>query len=231
MNFYNKILLVLHVGYSISENYKKMDITDLLQGPMKDIIISQVGNQLGLENSDQTNSAVDGVFATLLNAVANNASSPEGQNSLLSALDRDHDGSILNDLGGFLSGMVQPQNPNTTNGAGILKHILGDQQSTAADAISKSSGIDSSKIIQIMTTLAPIVLGYLGKAKATQQPQAEQGGGFLDILTGATKTVNQQPSNQGFFSKMMDKDGDGSMVDDLAEMGFKSIFGKILGGK
>ena len=65
-----------------------------------------------------------------------------------------------------------------------------------------------------MTTLAPIVLGYLGKAKATQQPQAEQGGGFLDILTGATKTVNQQPSNQGFFSKMMDKDGDGSMVDD-----------------
>jgi hypothetical protein len=100
------------------------------------------------------------------------------------------------------------------------------------NAISKSSGIDTSKIIQIMTTLAPVVLGYLGKAKATQQPeQAEQGGGFLDILTGATKTVNQQPSNQGFFSKMMDKDGDGSMIDDIAEMGFKSIFGKMLGGK
>ncbi len=209
-----------------------MDITDLLQGPMKDIIISQVGNQLGLGDSEQTNTAVDGVFATLLNAVAQNASTPEGQNSLLSALDRDHDGSILNDLGGFLSGMVQPQNPKTTNGAGILKHILGDKQNTAVESISKASGIDSSKIIQLMITLAPIVLGYLGKAKATQQTQPDQGGGgLLDILTGATKTVNQQPSNQGFFSRMMDKDGDGSMVDDLAEMGFKSVFGKILGGK
>ena len=209
-----------------------MDITDLLQGPMKDIIISQVGNQLGLGDSEQTNTAVDGVFATLLNAVAQNASTPEGQNSLLSALDRDHDGSILNDLGGFLSGMVQPQNPKTTNGAGILKHILGDKQNTAVESISKASGIDSNKIIQLMITLAPIVLGYLGKAKATQQTQPDQGGGgLLDILTGATKTVNQQPSNQGFFSRMMDKDGDGSMVDDLAEMGFKSVFGKILGGK
>jgi hypothetical protein len=33
---------------------------------MKDIIISQVGKQLGLENSDQTNSAVDGVLATIV---------------------------------------------------------------------------------------------------------------------------------------------------------------------
>lgn len=208
-----------------------MDITDLLQGPMKEVIINQMGAQLGLGDSTQTNAAVDGVFATLLNAVANNASTPEGQNSLLSALDRDHDGSILNDVGGFLSGMVQPQNPNTANGSGILNHILGDNKDAAAASISKASGIDSGKIIQIMTTLAPIVLGYLGKAKSAQQSQPEQGGSLMDIITGATKTVNQQPSNQGFFSKMMDKDGDGSMVDDLAEMGFKSIFGNILGRK
>ncbi|MBL0100110.1 MAG: DUF937 domain-containing protein [Saprospiraceae bacterium] len=66
-----------------------MDITDLLQGPLKDVIINQVGKQLGLGDSQQTNTAVDGVFATLLNAVSHNAATPEGQNSLLSALDRD----------------------------------------------------------------------------------------------------------------------------------------------
>ncbi len=214
-----------------------MDITDLLQGPLKDVIINQVGKQLGLGDSQQTNTAVDGVFATLLNAVSHNAATPEGQNSLLSALDRDHDGSILNDLAGFLSGTVKPQNPNTTNGAGILNHLLGSQQNVAAETISRASGIDAEKIAQLMATLAPIVLGYLGKAKAAQQPQAvqqpqaTQGGGLLDLLSGATKTVNQQPSNQNLFSKMLDSDGDGSMVDDLAEMGFKSIFGKILGGK
>jgi hypothetical protein len=217
-----------------------MDITDLLQGPMKDIIINQVGSQLGLGNSQQTNSAVDGIFATLLNAVSHNASTPEGAGGLMSALDRDHDGSILNDLGGFLSGAVKPENPNTANGTGILNHLLGDKQETAAASISKVSGIDTGKILQMMATLAPVVLGMLGKFKnqtAPQQPQQsqaqapQQGGGLLDFIQNATKTVNQQPATQSIFSKLLDKDGDGNMMDDLAEMGMKSIFGKFLGGK
>lgn len=214
-----------------------MDITDLLQGPMKDLIINQVGQQLGLGDSKQTNSAVDGVLATLMNAISHNASTPEGAGGLMAALDRDHDGSILNDLGGFLSGAVQPQNPNTANGTGILNHLLGDKQETAAESISKSSGIDTGKILSMMATLAPVVLGMLGKVKAQSQPvpqqsqQVEQGGGLLDFIQGATKTINQQPSTQGMFSKMFDKDGDGSMIDDIAEMGVKSIFGKLFGGK
>ena len=53
-----------------------MEITDLLQGPMKDIIINQVGQQLGLGNSAQTNSAVDGVLATIMNAVAKKCQYP-----------------------------------------------------------------------------------------------------------------------------------------------------------
>ncbi|MBC7886007.1 MAG: DUF937 domain-containing protein [Saprospiraceae bacterium] len=208
-----------------------MDITDLLQGPMKDMIIGQVSKQLGMEDREQTNTAVDNVLATLLNAVSNNASTPDGQNDLLSALDRDHDGSILNDLSGFLTGAVQPSNPKTTNSAGILNHILGPQQGAVVESISKASGIDASKIGQLMLTLAPIVLAYLGKAKASQPEATQEGGGFLDILKGATRTVNQQPTNQSIFSKFLDRDGDGNMVDDLAEMGFKSIFGKMLGGK
>lgn len=209
-----------------------MEITDLLQGPMKDIIINQVGQQLGLGDSAQTNSAVDGVLATIMNAVAKNASTPEGAGGLMSALDRDHDGSILNDLGGFLSGAVQPENPKTANGAGILKHLMGENQETAAETISKSSGIDTAKILSMMATLAPVVLGFLGKAKQSIPQQQEQtGGGLIDLIQGATKTVNQQPSTQSIFSKLLDRDGDGSMIDDVAEMGIKSIFGKILGGK
>ena len=205
-----------------------MDITDLLQGPLKDVIIGQVGKQLGIEDTDKANTAVDGIFATLLNAVAKNALQPEGQAQLQNALEKDHDGSILDNLCGFLSGAVQPSNPKTTNGAGILKHILGDKTEVAAENISKESGIDTSKIMQLMMTLAPIVLGYLGKANTTQQAQPQQGGGggLMDIIMGATKTVNKQPTNQSFLEKMLDKDGDGSIIDDIASMGFKSIFGK-----
>ncbi len=208
-----------------------MDISDLLQGPLKDIIIGQVGKQLGIEDASKTNTAVDGIFATLLNAVAKNASDPQGEEQLQNALQRDHDGSILDNLGGFLSGAMQTSNASTTDGAGILKHILGDKQEAAVENISKESGLDMGKIGQLMITLAPIVLGYLGKANVTQQAQPQQGGGLLDIIMGATKTVNQQPTNQSFIEKMLDKNGDGSIMDDIASMGFKSIFGKMMGGK
>ena len=79
-----------------------------------------------------------------------------------------------------------------------------------------------------MATLAPVVLGMLGKARATQ-PEAQSGGGLLDLIKGATQTVNQQPTTQSIFAKLLDKDGDGNVMDDIADMGMKSIFGKFMG--
>jgi len=228
MNFFSILLLLLHVEFWQLLKNLNMDINDLLQGPMKDIIIGQVGKQLGLGDSQQTNTAVDGIFATLLNGVMKNASTPEGQTGLMNALERDHDGSILDDLAGFLGGEKATANPKTANGEGILNHILGDKKGNAAESISKVSGIDTAKIMQLMATLAPVVLGMLGKAKA--QPQVQQSsGGLLDFIKGATQTVNQQPTNQSILTSFLDKDGDGSIIDDIAGMGMKSIFGKLFG--
>ena len=143
-----------------------MDITDLLQGPLKDVIIGQVGKQLGIEDSSKSNSAVDGIFATLLNAVAKNASSPEGQTQLQSALEKDHDGSILDNLGGFLSGAVQPSNPKTANGAGILKHILGDKTEVAAENISKESGIHRCVRLSLLNAMVSMLLTSIARSNA-----------------------------------------------------------------
>jgi hypothetical protein len=205
-----------------------MNISDLLQGPMGDILISQVSKQLGVNNQDQTKTAVSGTVITLLNALTQNASKPGGADALLSALNRDHDGSILNDLGGFLSGNKNIQNPSTLNGAGILKHVLGGKQQTAVETISKQSGLDSGKVAQLMITLAPVILGMLGKAKAqTGNNQS----GLLDFLKSSTQTVNKQNPNASIFTKMLDKDGDGSIMDDLAGMGMKALFNRFIGKK
>lgn len=205
-----------------------MNITDLLQGPMGDILLSQVSNQLGVDNKDQAKTAVTGTVITLMNALAKNAAQPEGANALLSALNKDHDGSILNDLAGFLSGKASVQNPSTLNGAGILKHILGGKQETAVETISKQSGLDTAKVAKLMITLAPIVLGMLGKAKAQA---GNNQAGLLDFLKNSTQTVNKQNPNAGIFTKMLDKDGDGSVMDDLAGMGIKALFNKFMGKK
>ena len=204
-----------------------MNINDLLQGPLRDIMLSQVEQQFNIQDKDQANTAINGVMAAIMNGLAHNASTPEGASSLTSAIDRDHDGSVIDDLMGFFNGSSQFQNTKATNGQGILNHIFGDKTDTAAKAISRNSGLDTGKIIQLMSTFAPIVLSFLGKNSQTANQSSSSG--ILDILNGATRAVNQQPSNQGLLSKLLDRDGDGNVMDDIADIGFRSIMGKFLG--
>ena len=67
---------------------------------------------------------------------------------------------MLDDLSGYLSGTRQDR---ATDGAGILQHILGAQQEPAAQALSAKSGLGSGSIMQLLITLAPLVMGMLGK--------------------------------------------------------------------
>ena len=50
--------------------------------------------------------------------MARNTSNQQGAESLHNALQKDHDGSILDNLGGFLN------NAQSGPGAGILRHVL-----------------------------------------------------------------------------------------------------------
>ena len=52
-------------------------------------------------------------------------------------LAKDHDGTILDNLGGFLS------NSDNGPGAGILKHVFGDKRSMVEAGLSQMSGLDA----------------------------------------------------------------------------------------
>ena len=73
-------------------------------------------------------------------ALARNASTTEGAASLQQALVKDHDGSILEHVTDFLG------NPEAANGAGILRHVLGHQQVTVQQGLSRSLGLESNQI-------------------------------------------------------------------------------------
>lgn len=203
-----------------------MNITDLLQGQLSEGLIETLSAKVGA-NPQQTAAAASGILGTLTAALARNASTPDGASALSNALDRDHDGSILNDIMGMVTGQQQPANTRTANGAGILEHILGNRQSGAVDVISKMSGLDSSQTGSLMTMLAPIVMGMLGKAK---QQQGLDTGGLTDMLNGAAKTQQQQNPALSMITGFLDADGDGSIIDDVAGMGMK-ILGGLFGKK
>lgn len=203
---------------------------DILQGQLSDDMLGQISAQIGADK-EQTAAAANGIFATLVGGLANNASSESGLASLGAALDRDHDGSMLDDLMGMVGGMMQGGDApasNALNGAGILGHILGDRQETAAQQISQSSGLNVGQIMKLMPILAPIVMSVLGRAKNTGgldlgglanilmgSAQNAQAGGFGDLIgsvLGGVLGGGQQPQQQ-----QQQQSGGG-------------LFGQILGG-
>ena len=134
------------------------DLMQLLQSQVTDSLMDQLAGQLGGAPKEKTSSAVSGAMSLLMGALAKNASTPEGASSLMGALDRDHDGSILDDVAGFLGGSKQASNANMLNGAGILKHLLGGKQENAASMLSKDTGMDTGQIMNLMIKVAPMVL-------------------------------------------------------------------------
>jgi len=197
-------------------------LTNILQGQLSNQMIGQLSQQLGGVDKDQTATAASGIVTTLMGALARNASTPEGAQSLNQALEQDHDGSILDDVVGMVTGSTQPQNSRMVNGAGILKHVLGGKQSGAVDMISKMSGLDQNKTGSLMSMLAPLVMGALGK---TKREQGLDTGGLAEILSGAVSQQKGDNPTMDLALRFLDSDGDGSVIDDVANIGMKMLGG------
>ena len=197
-----------------------MDLMDLLQGQLSEGMIDQLSNQLGGADKQQTAAAASGILSTLMGGLAKNAASNDGASSLANALDRDHDGSILDDVMGMLSGQNQAQNARAMNGAGILNHILGPRQGNAISMISKMSGLDQGKTGNLMMMLAPLVMGALGR---TKRQQGLDVGGLASLLSGTVSNRRQADPTMGLITQFLDSDGDGDIKDDVAKMGMKFL--------
>ena len=157
-----------------------------------------------------------------MGALAKNASTPDGANALSNALDRDHDGSVLDNLMDIMQGNQQPQNSKAVNGAGILNHVLGNKQNSAVNMISKMSGLDNNKTGSLMTMLAPVIMASLGKAKRTNGLDAA---GIASLLSGTVSQQKQSNPTMSLVTQFLDSDGDGSIVDDVANIGMKFLGG------
>jgi len=184
------------------------NILDALMPLLEGGNLQQIAGQLGV-SQQQAGTAVTAAVPLLVGAMQRNAASPAGLDSLAGALDRDHDGSILDDLGGFLGG-----GGSGAAGAGILGHLLGGRQNNVAASLGKSTGLDAGSMMKLLAMLAPLVMGAMGKAKR-QAPASS--GGLADLLGGATRQVDQQaPDLMSSLGRMLDADGDGSPIDDIA---------------
>jgi hypothetical protein len=191
-----------------------MDITELLNSSLGQSIIQNVASQFGLDQKEASG-AVSAAIPTILAGMTKNAQSKEGAESLNRAIESKHDGSLLDNLSGILQGHTQELQQD---GDGILGHVFGNKRSAVEQGISNKTGVSSSKIGPLLSTLAPIVMAYLGKEKRQTSTNA---GGLGDLLGGLMGGAKQSRSGGGIMdliSGALDKDGDGDAMDDILDM-------------
>lgn len=204
-------------------------ILDLLNSDIGKTIISGVSGQTG-QSEDKTGNLLTMALPVLTQAMKKNSASPEGAQGLLGALNK-HDGSILDDIGGFFKGGVDKN--VIDDGGKILGHVLGSKQSNVQNALSQKSGIDAGNVADILKVAAPLLMGLLGKQQRKNNVSDQNGlGGLLGGLINSNSPQNQQ----GFLEAILDADGDGSVIDDVAGMVLggdkkkKGGLGGLLGG-
>lgn len=191
-------------------------ILDLLNSDLGKNIISGVSGSTGTDQN-KTSSVLTMAMPVLMKAMERNASTPEGAQGLMNAINNKHDGSILDNLGGLFGGGVDESVKN--DGDKILGHILGSKQQGVQQILGQKAGLDASSVGDILKVAAPILMGVLGKQAKQRNVSSESDiSSLLGGLLGGSSSSNEQ----SFLEKILDADGDGSVVDDVA--------GMILGG-
>ncbi len=190
-----------------------MDLKQVLLDQLSGAAAQKLGARNGLD-TNQTGSAVDSALTAILSGLQQNVGSKKQAKKLDEAVAKDHSGAILEDLVGAID-----SNRTASEGGKILEHIFGRKTGTVTDKVAENAGVSTSAAGDILATLAPIVLGQLGKTKQS---------GRLDAGGVADQILRQKLPNNTITSVvtgLLDQNKDGQVVDDLVRMG-TSLFRK-----
>ncbi len=184
-------------------------ITQIITQQLGGTAARTIAQRFGVSEST-ANTAVQIGVPLILAALARNASQPQEAENLHQAVANDHDGSIFNNLTGYL------QNPQSANGAGILGHVFGNQRPAIESNLAQATGMDQSSAGGLLETLAPLVMGSLGQA---QQQNGLDASGLSDLLNNQQQQAQANaPDAMGMLSSILDRNQDGSSMDDLQRM-------------
>ena len=159
--------------------------------------LGQLGALLG-EDNNKTESALGAAIPGLLNGITSSAQA-DGGASLFNTI-KDHDDSMLDDIGGMLtggnSGNIMQQ------GSGILGSLLGNGAvGGLGSAISAFTGIGGKSSSGLMGILTPIILGLIKRKLFGGGGFNQNAGGLMSLLDGQKNNLQSAMPN-GFADQL-----------------------------
>lgn len=195
-----------------------MSLLDLLTGNAGNQVAQEAENKFGISKNQII--ALLAVAAPLvISYLRNKSQDAKEAEALNNALDKDHDGSILNDPSQALNRQAE--------GNSILDHIFGSQKVNVENQLSQNTGISMDKIGPILAMLAPVIMGYIGKEKQQNNVNA---GGLGDLLGGILGGAQSQAQSGNPLNDILGSVlGGGSQQQSSNPL--NDILGSVLGGR
>lgn len=195
-----------------------MSLIDLLTGNTSNQVAQEAEGKFGISRNQVI--ALLAVAAPLVISYLRNKSKDEKEaDALNNALERDHDGSILNDPSSAFNRQAE--------GNSILDHIFGGQKASVENNLSQSTGISMDKIGPILSMLAPIIMGYIGQQK--QSNNVTSGGGLGDLLGGILGGAQNQAQQSNPLNDILGSVLGGGQQQSSGNP-LNDILGSVLGG-
>ena len=174
-------------------------------------VSSKMGSNLGVDSS-VIEKIIPAVAPMILGGLKKQSETQGGQDRVDHILNKYGDQNVLGNLDELFSKKSSDPNPDPTLGG-----LLGNSGTQATDLISKAFNLDGSTAAKFITMLAPVILGFITNKRDTQ------GEGSTGIAA------------------LLDRDGDGSVLDDVggllmdtlgkSDSGLGDILDGLLGGK
>lgn len=184
-----------------------MGLFDMLTSQLNGNAIQQLSNQLGADTG-RVGTALQAALPMLLGALERQTRSEAGAEALHTSLNREHDGTLLDNVAGFFS------QPPTAGDTQLVDNLLGERRQAAEQAIGQASGLQGNAVGTLLSNIAPVLMGLLGQ-------QTRSGGLGISALSGllgqeTQQLQSQQPAAMGLVNKFLDADGDGDV--DLSDL-------------
>jgi len=149
-------------------------------------VSKEVSSSLGI-NPETVMQMLPAVAPLILGGLKKQKDEHGGADRVDHILNKYGSASVLDNLGDLFSSKAKDKNPDPNLGG-----LLGNSGGEAANLISKQFNLDGGTAMKLIPMLAPVILGFLTK-------QRDEGG-----------------KGSSGISALLDQDGDGSVLDDVA---------------
>ncbi len=181
-------------------------IDDILGQISADALAGSLGT-----DTETAMTAARQALPALLGGLTANAQSQDGLSSLSRALQKDHDGSLLD-----IQNPLERVDP--TDGEKILGHVFGDRRETVERQLGGTGAGGQSLFSKLLPMLAPLVMAWLGKklgggagldpSGGGRRPPSGGGLGLDDLLGGmlgqqTSQAQQQMPDLGGLFEMIL----------------------------